>query len=131
MAVTFKLDGAAEMVAILTTTLPKRFPEEVARALAIETDIETEEVALRTPVRSGLLKTTVRRVGPSIEKNRISASVTVGGATAFYAFFVHEDLDAIHLIGQAKFLESVLIESRNKMAKRIAKRVELKNAVAR
>ena len=131
MAMTFELRGSDRMAAILTTRIPKKFPKEVVRSLRIETNIEVREVRRRTPLKTGLLRTTVRQVGPVIERRRISTEVRAGGFTALYAVFVHEDLDAIHLIGQAKFLESVLLESRNTMAKRIAKRIKLKNAVAK
>lgn len=37
-------------------------------------------------------------------KKNLNASVTVG-YTQSYAMYVHENLEAIHLVGQAKFLE--------------------------
>ena len=41
---------------------------------------------------------------------------------------VHENLDAFHRVGQAKFLESVLVESRPYLAARVARRM---NAILR
>ena len=42
-----------------------------------------------------------------------------------YAIWVHERLDVLHPIGQAKFLESTLLESIPYLAERIAKRIAL------
>ena len=51
-----------------------------------------------------------------------------GGPAAGYAIYVHEDLGAFHPVGDAKFMESVLNESRPFLAKRIAARVDLTEA---
>ena len=42
-----------------------------------------------------------------------------------YALYVHENLDADHHVGQAKFLESTINESRPYMPGRVAKRISL------
>jgi hypothetical protein len=42
---------------------------------------------------------------------------------------VHEDLTALHKIGQAKYLESVIMESRPFMAARVARRMDLNKAL--
>jgi hypothetical protein len=50
--------------------------------------------------------------------------MSYGGASVLYAIFVHENLENFHPIGQAKFLESVINESRSYMAARIAARLD-------
>jgi hypothetical protein len=60
----------------------------------------------------------------------IYALIVAGGPAAPYAIYVHEDLEAIHPVGQAKFIESVLLESRPFMAARIAKRIDLNRATS-
>jgi hypothetical protein len=47
-----------------------------------------------------------------------------GGAAEAYAIVQHENLEFHHTTGEAKFLESVLNESRPFMAQRIAKRIK-------
>jgi hypothetical protein len=50
-------------------------------------------------------------------------TITVGGPSASYAIYVHENLENFHPIGQAKFLESVVLESAPFLGARIATRV--------
>jgi hypothetical protein len=45
------------------------------------------------------------------------------GRQAPYAIYVHENPDAIHPVGQWKFMESVIDESRPHMAERLAARI--------
>lgn len=51
--------------------------------------------------------------------------ITFGGEAEDYALIVHEDLEAHHATGQAKYLESVINESTPYMAERIGKRIQL------
>lgn len=55
-------------------------------------------------------------------------NIVAGGPSAPYAIYVHEDLEAFHKVGQAKYIESVLMESRPFMAARVAKRIDLNKA---
>ena len=109
-------------------------PNEVARALYMETEIDAKEVTKRTPVDDGPLRASIHVSGPYIVylKGRrvIYTRISAGGASAPYAIYVHEDLDAIHPVGQAKFLESVILESRPNMTARIAARMSLNRAMA-
>lgn len=135
-----KLDGAEAFRRNLAR-FSKAFPDEVASALYVEAQIEATEVKKRTPVWNsdrplprgvvaGALRASVRVVGPTRQGSRIFVLVAAGGPSAPYAIFVHEDLDAFHKIGQAKYLESVILESRSYMAARVAKRIDLKRALA-
>lgn len=105
----------------------QNFPKEVARALYQETELEAKEVRRRTPVEHGPLRASVTVFGPYIigpeHRRQIFTRITVGGPSAPYAIYVHEDLEAFHDDGQAKFLESVILESRPYMAQRVAKRL--------
>ena len=123
------LKGAAAMKARLKN-LTKRFPDEVGRALYIETEIETKEAKRRTPVDKGPLRASVHTEGPIRQGRSVFTMIVAGGPAAPYAVIVHEDLVALHPVGQAKFIESVVMESRPHMAARIAKRIELNRALA-
>lgn len=128
MASGSSLTGGAQLRARLAR-LKTRFPDEVARALYQETEIETTEVKKRTPVDQGTLRGTVHTVGPVKEGSIIYTLIACGGPAAPYAIYVHENLEAHHPVGQAKFLESVILESRAYMGQRVAARIDLNNAL--
>lgn len=105
-----------------------KFPDEVGRALYIETEIELKEVKRRTPVDTGELRASEHVVGPTRKFRTIFTEIVAGGPAAPYAIYVHEDEFAIHKVGQWKFIESVILESRPFMAERVAKRIEINRA---
>ena len=122
-------NGGKEMAAWMRR-LRTRFPDEVGRALYIETEIEVTEVKRRTPVDKGPLRASVHQVGPTRGQGRtIYTLIVVGGTAASYAIYVHENLEAFHPVGQAKFLESVIMESRSSMGTRVAHRIDLHRAM--
>jgi len=115
------------MVATLKK-IAEKFPDHVAAAIYQEAQIEMTEAKRRTPVEHGFLRASGHVAEPVREGKRISVTLSFGGASAPYAVYVHENLEANHASppyggGQAKFLESVLNESRPHMAQRIANRV--------
>lgn len=123
------LKGAAAMKNRLKK-FQRRFPDDVvAPGLLIETEIESKEVKRRTPVDKGPLRASVHVVGPIRIGRTIRTMIVAGGPAAPYAVFVHEDLEAFHKVGQAKFIESVIRESRPHMAARVARRIELNRAL--
>jgi hypothetical protein len=101
------------------------FPTRMADALMMETEVEATEARRRTPVKTGLLRSTVRAEGPYIKNGVISTAVSAGSAAADYALPVHEDLEAHHRVGEAKFIESTLKESAPHMGRRVARRLKL------
>jgi hypothetical protein len=109
------------------SAVKKSLPLQVAKALYIEAQIEATESKKRTPVDTGNLRASTYVTEPIIDGDHISVSIVVGGVAAPYAVYVHENLEAFHEVGEAKFLESTLLESRQFIAARVAKRVSLKN----
>lgn len=109
--------------------MAQRVPTEVGRALLEEAHIERTESMKRTPVEFGALRASHEVEPPVVSGRDVSVKITVGGPSAPYAIYVHEDLDAHHNVGQAKFLESTIMESRPYMARRIAARIELNRLV--
>jgi hypothetical protein len=105
------------------------FPRRVADALKIEAEIEMTEMKKRTPVQFGVLRDSGTVHEPVQSRSGVSIVLSFGGAAQDYALKVHEDLDAFHKVGQAKYAESVLLESAPHMAKRIAARVQLGSMV--
>src|SRR6266699_5705199 len=110
--------------------LVAKFPDEVGRALYQETNVELTEVKRRTPVDTGELRASEHVAGPFREGRKIYTKIVAGGPSAPYAFYVHEDPDAFHPVGQWKYIESVLLESRAYMGARVAQRIRTNRALA-
>lgn len=118
-----EIRGVKEMVARLRTVATK-MPNTVMQALYQEAQIELTESKRRVPVDTGTLKSSGHVAGTEHVGNKFTATIAYGGA-APYAIYVHEDLEAHHEVGQAKYLESVLMESAPYIAARLARRVNL------
>lgn len=106
------------------------FPQEVARALRIETETESTECKQRTPVKWGHLQSSIHVESEPVSPGQpIRTHIVAGGPSAPYALYVHEDLEAFHSNGQAKYIESTLRESAPYMAQRVAKRMKISEIV--
>ena len=110
--------------------LAQRFPTEVGRATFEEALIETGEAVRRTPVDKGPLHKSAKTHEPEIRGSSISVRITFGSVAVGYAVIQHEDLTLFHKVGQAKYLESVLNESRPFLGGRIGRRFELNRMIA-
>jgi hypothetical protein len=106
--------------------IERNAPDEFGRALYQEALIEEKESRRRTPVDLGTLRASHETSRPKADSSGISVTISVGGPAALYAIYVHENLEAYHKVGQAKFLESTLMQSRPHMARRIANRIDLR-----
>lgn len=74
----------------------------------------------RTPVDTGNLK------GSAFTRRAMGGSPAVEvGYTAAYAVFVHEDMEARHLSGQSKFLESALRDNEDDIVRIIQSRASV------
>lgn len=100
-------------------------PDRFGQALYQEAQVELKEIKRLTPVDTGALRASERVEGPVREGRRIYVTIVAGGPSAPYAFIVHEDTEAFHKYGQAKFIDQPLAESAPYMAERIAKRIDL------
>jgi Bacteriophage HK97-gp10, putative tail-component len=112
--------GAAKFLRDLQKQLPDRF----AAALRQESEIEATECKKRTPVDTGALRASLHVEGPTRDGRRVFCEIVAGGPAAPYALTVHEDLEAHHPQGEAKFIERPLRESAPSMGERIAARIE-------
>ncbi len=106
--------------------LRRNAPREFGRALYEEAQVEMTEAKRRVPVDTGTLRASGDVSEPFIEGGGPKVVMSFGDPGAEqYAIIVHEDLDAFHKVGQAKYLESVLMESAPHMAERVARRIDL------
>jgi hypothetical protein len=104
--------------------LQRTLPDEVGRAIRVEAEIEATECKRRTPVDTGNLRASIHVEGPTTEPGgAVSCAIVAGGPAAPYAVHVHENMDAYHAVGQAKFIEEPLRESAPFLPARIAKRL--------
>lgn len=123
MRASFKLVGA-DAVRQRLERLASLAPDAIGRAMRQEIEIEATEAKLRTPVDTGTLRGTVHAFGPERRWRTIQVGIAAGGPAAPYALYVHEDLEAFHKVGQAKYIESVLNEAAPHLPARILRRVE-------
>ncbi len=126
----WKLFGVKELCARLKG-VANATAQETGRALYQEALVETKESMARTPVLTGALRASHETSQPLLGNGEVSVKIRVGGPAAPYAVRVHEDLEAGHANGQAKFLESTLNESRPYMADRVARRISLQRMAAK
>ena len=98
--------------------------KKIIPAVREEMEIELKEMKRRTPVDTtpnaphpGQLRDSLHLEGPRLENGLIAAEITTD---VDYAVYVHEDPTAHHPIGEWKFIEGPLRESRPYMAARIA-----------
>jgi hypothetical protein len=132
--------GGADQVVSTIKKIAGKFPDRVAKAIYQEAQIEMTEAKRRTPVSptpapKGVVPGALRASGtvhePRRSGNDIHVQMSFGNSSIDYAIVQHENLDYHHTTGQAKYLESVLNESRPHMAARIAKRISLNNPDAK
>ena len=95
------------------TDLMKKEPQAAGRAVYEFAQGEVLPVAKeRTPVDYGTLRDSGIVDLPVIKEGLgltlITVAIGFGGGAAHYAIWVHEDLEAKHEVGQAKFLESAM-----------------------
>jgi len=112
-------------------SIAKQFPDDVAKAMYQEANIEVVEMKRRCPVdvsphapHPGNLRNSIHAELPIRDGLNISVIIATG-KQAPYAIYVHEDPDAIHTIGEWKFIENPLKESAPFMSQRIGARVQL------
>ena len=97
---------------------------EAASALYQEGLDLTAESMRRTPVDTSTLQKTHKTSLPVWKGNFVEVAITAGGPEAPYGVPVHERTEVLHNPGQAKFLESTVLESAPFLLKRIAARLK-------
>ena len=100
-------------------------PQQVGRALYQEALLVQGDSMEHTPVDTGALRASHETERPVFSGADVSVTIKVGGPAAGYAVEVHEDLEAHHEVGEAKFLESALNRAVPDIAERVAARLDL------
>lgn len=130
----FRFRGVREAEAFFRRVV-REVPDDAAASLYQEGQVEMTEAKRRTPVWNparkvpaghapGSLRASGQVHPPEREGRTITVLLSYGNELVDYALYVHEDLEAFHATGQAKFLESTLSESAPHMGERVARRMK-------
>jgi len=110
--------------------LLSRYGDKAVDALKAEMYQEAEGIMAQSkelvPVDTGVLRGSGFVELPKVEGDRVHVDLGYGGAASGYALIVHENLDAFHPNGIAKFLEMPFNEALNGMAGRVARGIRTK-----
>lgn len=99
--------------------------EKAIEALGEEANEVLAISQTRVPVNTGALKRSGRVTGPEVKGKEASYTISFGDESVRYAIPVHERLRARHLVGGAKFLESVISEEESRMLGRINAKIKI------
>jgi len=125
--------GEKEMKAKLQAIAGDKGMRKEARGAALEVGgVMLGQMQARTPVKTGRLKRSERiKVLVSSKKEDIRISLLAGGELAPYAAIVHNDTKARHPHGgQAKFMESVILENVPTAGRQLAEKIDLRRAAS-
>jgi hypothetical protein len=102
-------------------------PKLVKQAMVVEVELIVTRIKEEpvVPIATGNLRSTIH----AVSEEGLTVSIVAGGPAAPYALEVHENLDAFHRIGQAKYIEDPLRQAVPTMAVNIAKRVDMSKAI--
>ena len=136
IAIKSSMSGDKAMLAKLKrVTSDKGMRKEARKALKQVGERMVEVMRTRTPEKTGRLKRSLRTyVMVSEKKEDLRISLLAGGAkyNILYARVVHENLTAEHPKGgQAKYMESVILENASTAAAELAGIIDLAEAAGR
>ena len=117
-------EGAAEFRRNLAR-IASGVPDEAARALVPEAEGLGRKARALVPVDTGALRDSIEVTRPMERGGVVSVEVRAGGPSAPYAAKVHEDVEAHHERGQAKFLQRPTLELRGGLLRAIGRRFRL------
>ena len=75
------------------------------------------------PVDQGILRASGQVSEPTVTNGEASVTISFGGPSAPYALIQHERLDFNHTVGEAKYLETPLLQATQGMARRLGDRI--------
>jgi len=115
MAIEILVTGIAEVNAQLARLWEQ---DQAASVQALREEAETimTDSKQRVPVDTGVL-----RASGFVQPVEDGVRLAYGGAASDYAIYVHENLDANHPVGEAKYLERPVLEALPGLAERVAK----------
>lgn len=118
-----RVTGAREAAGTLMA-LARKSPRAMERALYKYGNTEMTEAKRLTPVEFGDLRDSGAASQPEWQGEKLSMELSFGDSSIDYALAVHEDLEAHHDNGEAKFLEKPLNASEPHFDARIGRDFE-------
>lgn len=118
------LIGKDKLIANMHNVLVRE-PEVLARAMYVEGESIITDAKNECPVRYGVLRASGHVQEPVIGDRIVTVKLGFGGPAAPYAVFVHENLEASHAVGKAKFLEDPMNRHAATMLQRIGEEVSV------
>lgn len=112
--------GTGKSISDLLEEHGKRAENALAAALFKEAHGIIAQAQQLVPVDTGTLRSSGYVENPVIGEGSIHVEMGFGGAAQGYAIYVHENLEAFHARGMAKFLQLPFNQAQNGMAGRIA-----------
>ncbi len=116
-------------------TIKQRMPASVGAALFVEGEKTMGQAKRITPVDEGVLRSSGHVQLPEFEGTHVEVEIGFGGPAGTgtqgptneravgYALTVHENLQAFHRVGQAKYLEQPFNERRDGLGQRLARTI--------
>lgn len=123
-----RIEGVQELRRSLLSA-SKRVDDESGRALVPEAEALKKKAQARTPVDTGALRDSFEVSRPKQSRGVVSVEVRAGGPSAPYAAKVHENMEASHAKGEAKFLQRPTLEARGRLLRALAGRFSLRRVV--
>ncbi len=104
------------------TALERKIFGAAKVAVSQEAEMLMTESKSLVPVDKGILRTSGGVSKPKKIRGGAGVEITIGygGAASSYALTVHEDMNANHTVGQAKFLSAPFKRRKPTMSKRLA-----------
>ncbi len=119
----FTITGLGELKAVL-----QRWPAQGGMAIAQGLYEQAETIMTKakalTPVDTGNLRASGHVLPPHLEGSQLVVTLGFGGPAASYAVWVHERLNVHHPVGQAKFLETAVLEAMRTLKSELARRAQ-------
>lgn len=101
------------------------FGDRAGSALRAEAELIMTEAKKLTPVLTGTLRESGHVTGPVRGTGTTEVGLVFGGPAASYAVYVHENQEAHHSNGEAKFLEKAVNAAARDLPARLAARLHL------
>ena len=110
--------------------LAKGILPEAGRALATEAKPIEKESRRRTPVDEGELRDSHRISEPKIIGGVVAVVISAGNeSTRDKDITVHENMEAAHAGGQAKFMQSSTLDAAPSLPTKLGKQINLRRAM--
>lgn len=121
MSVATNVKGMDAVTKLTQEYLGSKSGLAIAAALTqISEEVITEAKEGYVPVDTGALRNTGHVEEPKVDEKEVVVTLGFGGGNVSYALAVHENMEAQHPVGQAKYLEIPLMSRANSIPEEAA-----------